>query len=1070
MGVRRGLLAALGLAIIAPSVAHAERIAIRAYTTADGLPSTFVQHVVQDSRGFLWFSTRDGLSRFDGYRFVTYGTGDGLPDPTINFLLERRDGTHWVATNGGGVCRFNPSAKSNALEPGISSGRGLGVSAAPQTGSRDPLFTCYAMGEHPASNRVNQLHEDRTGTLWAGTDSGLFRLDVRDGRSAFQRVPLDVDGLGDRSLALDGLLQAINPLLADREGSLWIGTSWGLVRRLPDGRMLHVNVRPKRDLDPVSALLEDSNGRLWIGHPEGLFVFQPEPARAVERMPHAHSVVLAEQAAITSLRSLLDMSVRAREVRWHADGGFVPPKLYRSRDGSIWCGIGGRLYRFEERTRTVSDIAAWDEAQFGPIAEDLHGNLWVAGRTGALKLLLNGFTTFGEGDGLAAGHVHSIFEDALGQVVTAIGRWSLHRFDGSRFHASQLQVPGDMVTTWGSQVVFVDSASQWWALTTTGLFRFPAGERTDRLTGKPPARRYTSRDGLATDSIVRLFEDARGDIWIGTRSESLGGLSRWERATGRIHRYLDSGSMTPREPTAFAEDRSGNLWVGFYDGGLARVRGDRVSLLPDDAAVPSGMITALHVDAANRLWLATNRSGIARVDDPSAADPRFVTYTRSSGLSSNNVRCITEDRQGRIYFGTVRGVDRLDLTTGRVRQYTMADGLANSFVTAAFRDREGSLWFGTAHGVSRLVPRPDSPQEPPPILISGLRIAGVPQPVSELGETAVGLPALTSDQNRVQFEFHGLGFAMGERLRYQYRLEGVDTDWSPITDERSVTYANLGPGSYRFVVQSINAEAVPSLSPASVAFTILPPLWQRWWFLILAIAVAGLLMAFAYRSRVAHLLALERVRMGIATDLHDDIGSNLSQIAILSEVARRQLGPDGSPAARPLGLIANLSRASVDSMSDIVWATNPDKDWAANLVTRMRNLANEVLATRDIDFTFDVTGQPRVQVDAQVRRQVFLVFKESLNNVVRHSGTSTVEIGLHVDRHALVLRMSDRGRGFDTAAASDGHGLESMRARATGLGGSLEVVTASTRGTCVTLTVPRRRLGVSHERTPSPPT
>jgi ligand-binding sensor domain-containing protein/signal transduction histidine kinase len=1053
------------LALFIPCGVQAERLAIKAYTTADGLPSTFVQHIVQDSRGFLWFSTRDGLSRFDGYRFVTYSTNHGLPVPTINFLLERRDGTYWVATNGGGVCQFNPSTQSNH-SPRTPSVNGAGVDAAPQ--AVRTIFTCYAVGDHPASGRVNRLYEDRNGTLWAGTDAGLFRLDERNGQCAFQRVPLAVRGFGSLSKTLQGRLEGINPLVEGDDGSLWIGTAWGLVRRLSDGRMVHVNVHPNRELDPVASLLKHSDGTLWVGHADGLFVFKPEPVQAVELDRQPLSAPLADRATVIALHSRHQALSRAGDVQWYVGRGLVPPVLYQSKNGSIWCAIGGRLLRFDTETGIVTAIDEWDEAQFGPIAEDLHGNLWVAGKTGAFKLLLNGFSTFGERDGLAQAHVHSIFEDPLGRVVVATGRWSLHRFDGSRFYSTRLQVPSDIVATWASQVVFVDSAFQWWGLSTTGLFRFPAGQRVERLTGARPVRLYTTQDGLATDSIVRLFEDSRGDIWIGTRSESLGGLSRLDRRTGRIHRYLDRGDQNVGEPTAFGEDRSGNLWVGFYDGGLARVRGDHILSFREDAGVPSGMITALHVDAANRLWLATNRSGVARVDDPAAIRPRFVTYTTSNGLGSDNVRCITEDRQGRIYFGTVRGVDRLELATGRVRQFTMADGLVNSFVTAAFRDHEGVLWFGTANGLSRLIPRPDVAQPPPPILISSIHVTGVQQPLSELGEPSINLASLTSDQNKVQFDFHGLGFAMGERLRYQYRLEGLEDAWNPVTDERSVTYASLAPGTYRFLVRAVNAESVASPRPASVTFVILTPVWQRWWVLTLAAWLVGLMIAFAYRSRVAHLLALERVRMGIATDLHDDIGSNLSQIAILSEVARRQIGADASPVAGPLDRIANLSRSSVDSMSDIVWATDPEKDWAGNLVMRMRNLANEVLGARDIDFTVHVTGEPQAHIPAQLRRQVFLIFKESLNNVVRHSASTKVEIAIHVDPRTLVLRVIDHGKGFDMAASSDGHGLKSMRSRAASVGGRLEIVTSPSRGTCLTLTIRRRRWGSSHEPKPAP--
>jgi ligand-binding sensor domain-containing protein len=299
------------LALVFPSAAHAERLAIKAYTTADGLPSTFVQHIVQDSRGFLWFSTRDGLSRFDGYRFVTYGTSDGLPVPTINFLVERRDGTHWVATNGGGVCHFNPSATLNPPDPKSSTPQRFGVSAAARIVQNDALFTCYALGDHPASNRVNHLYEDRAGTLWAGTDAGLFRLEIRDGKYTFQGVPVRVEGLDGRSKALQDLLDAINPILEDREGSLWIGTGWGLVRRLPDGRMIHVSVRPKRGLDGVASLLESSDGTLWIGQTDGLFVFKPESVRTVERGGAAVPIPLVERASVSSSDAPLPQPGRA---------------------------------------------------------------------------------------------------------------------------------------------------------------------------------------------------------------------------------------------------------------------------------------------------------------------------------------------------------------------------------------------------------------------------------------------------------------------------------------------------------------------------------------------------------------------------------------------------------------------------------------------------------------------------------------------------------------------------------------------------------------------------------------
>jgi signal transduction histidine kinase len=483
--------------------------------------------------------------------------------------------------------------------------------------------------------------------------------------------------------------------------------------------------------------------------------------------------------------------------------------------------------------------------------------------------------------------------------------------------------------------------------------------------------------------------------------------------------------------------------------------------------LPAGQVRGLFLDREGRLWIATSEGGLARIDDPTAKRPHLITYTTRDGLASNQVNCVTQDNPGHIYVGTGRGLDRLEPMTGRIKHYTMGDGLANNFVNVSFRDREGALWFGTLQGLSRLIAQQPSAGPAPPVFIGALRVAGTPQSIDDLGQREVSGLEFGSTQSQVQIDYFGIAF--GDALRYRYQLEGASGNSSQATDQRSITFANLAPGAYRFRVDALTSEGVVSASPAIVSFRILPPVWQRWWFLTAATTLSGLLIAFVYRSRVTHLLALERVRMGIATDLHDDIGSNLSQIAILSEVARRKIGPDDSPAAGPLDLIANLSRASVDSMSDIVWATNPDKDWATNLVTRMRNLANEVLAARDIDFAFDVTGETQARLDAQLRRQVFLVFKESLNNVVRHSGSTRVDITLHLDHDTLVLRVSDHGRGFDAAAASDGHGLASMRGRAASVGGRLDVVTSSSGGTCLTLTAPRRRLGPSHERRPLPP-
>ena len=219
-----------------------------------------------------------------------------------------------------------------------------------------------------------------------------------------------------------------------------------------------------------------------------------------------------------------------------------------------------------------------------------------------------------------------------------------------------------------------------------------------------------------------------------------------------------------------------------------------------------------------------------RVDDPAAERPVFTSYTTREGLSSNSTEAITEDLQGRIYVATGRGLDQLDPETGRFKHFTIADGLAPGSIIAAFRDRKGTLWFGTQRGLSRFVPASEEASPAPPILITGLRVANEPRNVSALGETEISLPDIEPDRNQLQINFVALSFVPGEVLRYQYKLEGSEADWSVPTEQRTLNLASLAPGKYRFLVRAVSSRGIASVSPSMIRFVVLRPFWQRWWF------------------------------------------------------------------------------------------------------------------------------------------------------------------------------------------------------------------------------------------------
>jgi ligand-binding sensor domain-containing protein/signal transduction histidine kinase len=956
---------------------------------------------------------------------------DGLPAAGIGSILNTRNGMYWVATRAG-LCRFDPLGISPAR-----AGKAHPESAA---GGAEPMFAgCPPIGR-PLVGSVNVLFEDHAGTVWSGTGAGLFRL--RQTKQGWRQEYVNI-GLPDEI----GIDSVVHSIAEDGQGSLWIGAGSGLYRRRPDGKAERFTTRNQLPADDIRALLVDNLGELWAGTTHGLcrITNNPSPGNAVV------SGVYSEKDGIIGInvRSLLMRSNRAIAIG-------TPSGVSELALPARLPGQGAGRLSF---TPVIRGIRA--EA----LAEDADGNLWIGTDNGAAKLSRSGFTSFTPTDGLASSEVFSIFEDQAGELcVTNVGDGIiLNRLAGTRFVPTRVGLPKQIsYFGWGSgQLSLQDHTGEWWIPTGQGLCRFPRLSHAEMLAKAKPTAVYTTRDGLVTDDIFRLYEDAHGDICVATFSDLHNAISRWERVSGSIHTFSEAEGIpaTIPIPRAFCEDRSGNLWIGFEDRILARFHAGRFTLFGERDGVPRGWINALHLDREGRLWMASNEGGVGRIDDPSAAHPCFRQYTPADGLSSNDVWCITEDRSGLIYLGTGRGVDRLNPKTGSIVRYTTADGLVSGEIRTAACDRRGALWFGGAYGISRLVPEPEKPEPPPSVFISGVRVAGVRQPLSEFGEIEAPDLAAGHDQNNIEVEFAGLCFRCGDALRYQYRLEGADRDWSPLTDQRRISYASLAPGRYRFLVRAVGLDGTTSLAPARVAFTIHPPVWRRWWFIALCALSTGFVIYAFDRFRIRRLVELERVRTHIASDLHDDIGSNLSLIAGLSELLRDQAERYGPEISDRLSSIASISRNSVDAMSDIVWAVNPLNDHLGDMIRRMRRFANDALGSKNIEFHFQATVPPGdVVAGAQLRREVYLIFKESIHNLVRHSGCSRAQIELESNHGGITLRICDDGKGFAADACWPGNGLVNLKKRAAKLGAVLKVSSSPSAGTTVLLRTPMNRI------------
>jgi ligand-binding sensor domain-containing protein/signal transduction histidine kinase len=985
----------------------ATQLPTRVYTTSDGLPSNYILRIYHDSKGYVWFCTSEGLSRYDGYTFINYGLADGLPDRRITDIVEMDDDIYWVGTRNG-LCRFDPAKKP---------------------GQKFSVLTPAVEGRE--GRTVLRLMRSRAGQIWCGTGNGLYRVDG----TRLQRVNLQLPQEQRLDTAISGISE-------DAHGGLWFITGTALYHYKPSEAARRYSAADGLPRGLLQTIAMERAGTLWVGGESGLSRFVPDPNGGL------------------SLRGRVNASIQ-RQVTEYVTAVDI------SSDGRVWAGTAmGGLFELTANSpthvtrHTVPGLPGYYIEQ---IKEDRDSNRWLATGGGAAQIIRNGFLRYSEADGLGSTRI-------LGKCGTqsgAFGLISVHNrelvlnvFDPAtnRFKAIKPRLPAlDTRPTWTPRQIALQSQSgEWWIGTTHGLARFPQVSTPEQLSRMAP-RIYTTRDGLPDDEINSVFEDKRGDIWIATSADKGYGLAKWNRASNKFRVFGTSDGLPLIDYNAawaFAEDHAGGIWVAFGTSLVARYSHGRFRVFTErDGWLPA---RHFHIDRARRLWF-TAHHGVGRVDSPDAINPQLKMYFKADGLSSETTWGITEDDRGRIYVGTTGGLDRLDPETGRIRHYRTAEGLPEGDLPSVMAFHHGAVWYGTVRGLGRLIPEPPQHRQPPQIVITAVHAGAAGHPISDLGEREIRDIQLPIEQAHLRIDFSGLSDIPGEPLTYQMRLENYDQSWSKPGPQRSVTYAGLGAGRYRFLVRAINEDGVASDRNGVVEFTIVPALLDRWWMRLLLGLLVSITAYGAYRYRMARLLDLQRIRMRIATDLHDDVGASLSQIAILSEVARRNAEVPTQRWTSVLSDVAEISRQLVDDMSDIVWAIDPQRDHIGDIVQRMRHFALGVCGARGIRFQLQTPeGTDHLIARSDVRRQVSLVFKECINNSLRHSSCTEVCASLAIERGLLILKISDNGIGFCLSQVPRGRGLRSMSERARELGGDLIIDSNPGAGVTVTLQVPLR--------------
>lgn len=939
------------------------------------------------------------------YRIDTWTRKEGLPQNAVEAIAQTPDGYLWIGTQEG-LARFD--------------------------GARFTVFNARNT-EDLGDDYVAALLSDREGTLWVGTETGLFSY--RDGR--FRSHPAAATERGVASL------------FEGRDGTIWIGA-----RRGPLCVLREDEVSPFADadgavLEGVLGIAQDRAGRLCFAAgrfhclEDGRFRAYDLPASKAE--PPAVSTLAVDNDGRLWVGTLGDGWFEMRDGVFRAGEtdpvgpGATVFRLFVDRGGNLWGGTGtsGLVRRRDDRLEVLGEKDGLSHDMVKAIFEDHEGSLWVGTAGGGLNRLTDRkFTSLSVPEGLSHFFVHSVLEDDSGALWVGTGEGLDRLVGGAVTHFGETDGLRSLIILG----LWEDREGAIWVGTALGASRF----RDGRFEPYPSPR-----------VVFALYQDTDGTMWAG----SVSGLYRQEGDRFVKPDWAAGYGLT----SSIAGDRDGNLWFGVFRSGLVKYDHGTATLFSTEDGLADNGVLGIYVDERDVVWFATHGGGLHRLEDG-----RFTVFDADAGLPCQNLYWVLEDDLGSLWVSCGDGVfsvprKQLDEVAAGARRgvdavlYGTGDGMRNSECNggqqpAGWKGADGTLWFPTGDGLVSIDPANIHRNEvPPPVVVERVLVDDV-----EYADTAPR--TFPPGRGRLQFDYTGLSLLAPERVRFRFRLEGFEEDWVDAGSRRTAFYTNIPPGSYTFRVLAANNDGVWNETGASFPFRLRPHYYQTAWFYALVALALGLAGYAVHRYRLARVLELERVRTRIATDLHDDIGASLSQIAILTEVLdRRLIDPD--PAVRePLSRIGASSREMVDSMSDIVWAVNPKRDRLRNVVQRMRRFASDALSSRDIELAFEAPdAESELRLGADMRREVYLVFKESLNNAVRHSGCRRVAIELRRGPGSLHLTVRDDGTGFDPDAEFDGHGLQSIRRRARELGGDLQIESAPGRGTVVRLHVPLRR-------------
>ncbi|MFT3704331.1 MAG: two-component regulator propeller domain-containing protein [Agriterribacter sp.] len=973
-------------------------------TIDNGLSQGFVSDIVQDKRGLLWITTGDGLNSYDGYTFAVYHNNvddtTSIASDDLTCVFEDSKQRLWIGTRNNGLDLFDRASNSFTHFRNVG---GNGVSA----------------------DNILSIREDHTGILWIRTSAGIDRMELAEhnATTTYHFTHIVLDSISQKPP--DG----VERVFIDSRNRVFIITHQSILEVLADpGKYKYRLVERyrfeqagpayipdmKEDTVNHSLLLYNKNIIRFPGYdfnyPQQIFRSERTDIRWT--IDAKNILWVADVDGITQLNLNSGASIKIiPDDADHIKAVKTPTAYFTDRTGVVWLGSGGYgILRYDPEIELFHHILTGENTY--QLLEYQPG-----------EIITNNFTAvnLNTHPPLAIPPPVEILDDDIG------------------VHTQRLSLTKDRE---GNIWYAVQGALMKYDLRQKKLQRIP----------------------LPFNDLVALpfplLADAKNNIWMGYKKY----LVRFSIQSGIFSRYAYPSNQVMYEYDFLQSifDDDGQLWLGSLNGLFCFDTEKEIIKKvyrfnqSDTTSISNSVALSFAQDftePSRYLWVGT-RGGLNRLDK---FNGKFTRYTTKQGLANNVVYGILPDYDNNLWLSTNRGMSAFNTVSCTFRNFDVNDGLqGNEFNRYAYtKTTTGLLVFGGLNGINYFNPRDIRPLKPPGVMLTELRLFNrritASQEASPLEKdiSFTNYLALAHEQNVVTLRFAAMDFRKHSSIVYRYKMEGFDEDWIYSGNINEATYTNLDPGNYNFLVEATFDPNTWSNTPQVLRIFVMAPWWQTWWFKIFVITGTVSVAYALYKYRIRQLLRLDSLRNRIARDLHDEVGSSISTIAIYSKIVHEQMENETFNNEPLLQKITDHATEIMESMNDIVWNINTKNDAFEHIISRMRENAFQLLEAKGYTLHFDFDEQLyQMQLPMEKRRDFYLVYKEAINNIAKYAEGKNVWITLYLADTGLQLMIKDDGKGFDRKLIRKGaNGLSNMEQRAAMLGGMLSITAEPGNGT-----------------------